>query len=90
VFVQSGAISTDTTSVCADISGNTISGTYVSTQIRVRNRFPGTLFRLPGFPGPGNSTAAVATFLSGQNGGATASATVNGNIFGGGAACPTP
>ena len=90
IFAQSGALSTDTTSVCADIAGNVISGTYGSSMIRVRNRFPATTFRLPGFAGPGNSTAAVATFLTSQNGGATATATINGNIFGGGAACPTP
>jgi VCBS repeat-containing protein len=90
IFVQSGALTTDSTSVCADIASNTISGTYSSTLIRVRNRFPATTFRLPGYAGAGNSTAAVATFLSSQNGGASASATINGNIFGGGAACPTP
>jgi hypothetical protein len=90
IFVQSGAVSSDTTSVCADIVGNSISGAYGSTQIRVRNRFAGTTFRLPGYAGAGNDITAVAAFLSGQNGGATASATINANIFGGGAACPTP
>ncbi|HEY3052840.1 MAG TPA: Ig-like domain-containing protein [Thermoanaerobaculia bacterium] len=94
IFSQSGATSTDTTSVCADIINNVISGVWdalgSASQIRVRNRFAGTTFRLPGFPGPGNSTAAVAAFLSGQNGGASASATINGNTFGGGAACATP
>jgi VCBS repeat-containing protein len=90
IFVQSGALATDTTSVCADIVSNTILGVYSSTQIRVRNRFPATTFRLPGYAGAGNDTTAVALFLSGQNGGATASATINGNTFGGGAACTTP
>jgi hypothetical protein len=90
IFAQSGALSTDTTSVCADIFSNSISGVFSSTQIRVRNRFAGTLFRLPGYAGAGNDTTAVAAFLSGQNGGATASATINTNVFSGGAACATP
>jgi len=96
IFVQSGAVSSDTTSVCADITGNTIndSGSWDAnasgSDIRVRNRFAGTTFRLPGFAGPFNSTAAVSAFLSAQNGGAVVSATINANTFGGGAACPTP
>jgi VCBS repeat-containing protein len=94
INVNSGAASADTTSVCADISGNTISGVWdannFGSQILVRNRFAGTTLRLPGFAGPGNSTAAVQTFLSGQNGGASVTATINANVFGGGAACATP
>jgi large repetitive protein len=90
ILVQSGAIATDTTSVCSGITGNVISGTFGSTMIRVRNRFPATLYRIPGYAGAGNDTAAVAAYLSGLNGGATASATINGNLFTGGAACPTP
>ena len=51
IFVQSGAASTDTTSVCADINSNLITGLWdqngSGTDIRVRNRFVGTTFRLP-------------------------------------------
>jgi VCBS repeat-containing protein len=91
VFAQSGTLSTNTTSVCADIQGNLISGaTYAGGQIRVRNRFATTTFRLPGFAGPFNSTAAVMTFLSGQNNAATVTATISGNTFQGGAACVAP
>jgi len=94
ILVQSGALSTDTTSVCADIFSNTILGLWdlngSGTAIRVRNRFAGTTFRLPGYLGAGNSTAQVAAFLTAQNGGALASATINANTFGGGAACITP
>jgi VCBS repeat-containing protein len=91
IFVQSGSLSGHTTSVCADINTNAISGTYSAQgAILVRNRFPTTTFRLPGYAGPGNSTAAVAAFLSGQNGGVTAVATISGNTFGGGAACVAP
>src|SRR5258707_1875432 len=70
IFVQSGPGSTDTTSVCADIFSNSILGGYSSTQIRERNRFAGTPFRLPGYAGAGNDTTAVALFLTGQNCGA--------------------
>jgi hypothetical protein len=95
VFVQSGSTSTATTQVCADIVSNTILGLWDTggslTSIRVRNRFAGTAFRLPGYAGAGNDTTAVALFLSTQNGGATASATVGGgDVFTGGAACTTP
>jgi hypothetical protein len=90
IVVQSGLTAGNTSSVCADIATNTFTGVYAQSGILVRNRFPTTTFRLPGFPGPGNSTAAVATFLSGQNGGVTALATINANTFGGGAACVSP
>jgi VCBS repeat-containing protein len=91
IFAQSGALPADTTSVCADIFGNSISGTYSSTMIRVRNRFAGTSFRLPNFAGAGNNVAQVAAFLAGQNSGASSSATVSTNPFTGGAGnCGTP
>jgi VCBS repeat-containing protein len=94
IFVQSGAASSDTTSVCADIFSNTITGVWdannTGTSIRVRNRFAGTTFRLPGYAGSPTSTAAVAAFLTAQNGGASASATISGNSFTGGASCITP
>jgi hypothetical protein len=90
ILAQSGLNTTDTSSLCTDIQGNILAGTYSGQQIRVRNRFPGTQLRVPGFPGPANSTAAMVTYLGTQNGGATATATLNGNTFGGGAACVAP
>ncbi|HYI11937.1 MAG TPA: Ig-like domain-containing protein [Thermoanaerobaculia bacterium] len=90
IFAQSGVLLTDTSSLCADIHSNTISGTYSGGHIRVRNRFAGTTFRLPGYAGAGNDTTAVAAFLSGQNGGAIVTATINANTFGGGATCVAP
>jgi hypothetical protein len=88
VFVQSGSLSADTTSVCASITNNVISGAYATTQIRVRNRFAGTTFRIPGYAGAGNDTTAVQNYLIAQNPGTTsAQATINANTFGGGAAC---
>jgi hypothetical protein len=92
VFSQSGATGTDTTSVCAHISGNTFTNTAGADEIRVRNRFAGTLFRLPGYAGGGSDVAAVAAFLAAQNAlnGGSVTATVNTNQFTGGGACPTP
>ena len=94
IFVQSGTAAAATTSVCADIINNTILGIWdpagTASSIQVRNRRAATLFRLPGYAGAGNDTLAVAAFLSAQNGGASAFATINANVFGGGAACPTP
>ncbi|HKO59437.1 MAG TPA: Ig-like domain-containing protein, partial [Thermoanaerobaculia bacterium] len=88
IFVQSGTGVTDTTSVCASINNNLVSGAYPTGQIRVRNRFAGTTFRIPGYPGAGNDTTAVENYLIAQNPGVTsATATINGNTFGGGPAC---
>ncbi|HEU4521839.1 MAG TPA: hypothetical protein VFT12_07545, partial [Thermoanaerobaculia bacterium] len=89
IFVQSGTLPGHTSSVCSSIQGNVISGSY-ATGILVRNRFPSTTFRLPGYSGGDTDTTAVAAYLAAQNGGALATATTNGNAFGGGAACPTP
>ncbi|HVR40294.1 MAG TPA: Ig-like domain-containing protein, partial [Thermoanaerobaculia bacterium] len=89
IFVQSGTSSTDTTFVCADIASNTLGGVYAAGAIRVRNRFAGTNFRVPGYVGPGDATT-VAAFISAQNAGAVTTATVSTNPFIGGAACPTP
>ena len=93
IFVASGSsLTTDTNAVCASISGNTATTASSSgdTALRVRNRQAGTTFRLPGFGGPGSSDAAVVTFLSGANGGASASATHSADFTAGGAACQTP
>jgi uncharacterized repeat protein (TIGR01451 family) len=78
------------TNLCAQISGNT-SNAGLSTAIRVRHREATSTFRLPGFPGPGNSVAAVQTFVQTNNPGATSvSATLAGAGFSGGAACASP
>jgi hypothetical protein len=90
LFAQSGTVVGDTSSICADIKNNTLTGSYSAGAIRVRNRFPTTTFRLPGYAGAGNDTIAVQNFLSAQNGGVTVTATINGNIFAGGAACVAP
>ncbi|MFL6247298.1 MAG: hypothetical protein ACJ74H_14800, partial [Thermoanaerobaculia bacterium] len=93
IHVQSGTTSTDTTSVCAHIAGNTVSGGW-SPDIFVRNFAGGSTFSLPGYAGLGTDTTAVANFLIAQNTITTATAqrrtTAPTNVFSGGAACATP
>ena len=92
ILVNSGAVSTDTVNVCADISGNTFTN-FGGDEIRVRRRFAGVTFRLPGFAGVGTNLTDVNNFLAGQNtlGGGTVSSTNAGAPgFVGGAACTAP
>jgi hypothetical protein len=93
IFAQSGAAASDTTAVCAHVAGNDVANTAGADEIRARNRFVGTSFRLPGYAGGGSDVTAVAAFLAAQNtvNGGTVSATVSSNVFTGGVApCPTP
>ena len=91
IDVISGGSVLDTSSTCAMIGTNTIGGSYATLAnggaIRVRNNSEDSQFRLPGYVGGGSDTTAVAAFLSGSNGGADATATVDGNTFGGGGDC---
>ncbi|HEX9985548.1 MAG TPA: Ig-like domain-containing protein [Thermoanaerobaculia bacterium] len=93
INVQSGSLAADTTAVCASITGNTVTGGWL-TGISVRNTSAGSIFSLPGYAGATTDTAAVAAFLSTNNGGTTATATrkttAPANGFTGGAACATP
>jgi hypothetical protein len=90
IQVDSGTISTDTTSVCADIRTNVVLDP-LSSDIRVRNRQAGTQFRLPGYGGTATSTTAVAAFLVSQNTITDAAAVVGSSPgFAGGAACAAP
>jgi hypothetical protein len=93
IHVQSGSTGTDTTSVCAHIAGNTISGGW-DPDIFVRNFAGGSTFSLPGYAGLGTDTTAVANFLLAQNTATTATAqrrtTAPTNVFTGGALCATP
>lgn len=100
IVVASGAVSTDATSICADIGGagvlaNNVKNTVGSglSVIRVRNRFNGTLFRLPGYGGPGTDTNAVIAYLTARNvtNSGNVTATISGtNSFSGGAVCTQP
>jgi len=90
INVDSGTLSTDTVSVCADIKTNTVAD-LASSDIRVRNRQAGTTFRLPGYAGSATDTLAVTVFLTTQNTIADAAATVGSSPgFTGGAACAAP
>jgi hypothetical protein len=68
IRVDSGAVSTDNTTVCADISGNTASTpTVAAFGIRARNRFAGTHFILENYAGSATSDAQVISYLQGRN-----------------------
>jgi hypothetical protein len=81
IRIDAGAVSTDTTTINADIRSNvstTIPGFY---GLRVRQRFTTTTFRLEGYSGSAVSDAAVVAFLSAANNGATTSADHGGSGF---------
>ncbi len=89
IRVDAGSVSTDTTTVCADIRGNTASTTAVGLfGIRVRQRFAGTTFILEDYAGAPTDDAAVQAFLSRTNNGATTSADHGGAGFTSIADCP--
>jgi VCBS repeat-containing protein len=91
IRVDAGAVGTDTTTICADIRGNTASTTAVGLfGIRVRQRFAGTSFILEDYAGAPTDDAAVQTFLATTNNGATTSADHAGAGFTTIADCPTP
>jgi VCBS repeat-containing protein len=91
IRVDAGAVSTDTTTICADIRGNTATTTAVGLfGIRVRQRFAGTTFILEDYAGAPTDDAAVQTFLSTTNNGATTSADHAGAGFTSIADCPMP
>ena len=91
IRVDAGSVSTDTTTVCAEISGNTSSTTAVGLfGIRVRQRFPGTTFILEDYAGAPTDDAAVQAFLSATNNGSAVSADHGGAGFTSIADCPMP
>ncbi|ULH17530.1 hypothetical protein MF271_20985 (plasmid) [Deinococcus sp. KNUC1210] len=96
IVVQSGRVTNDTDTFCADLSLNSI--TNFSNRIRPNQRFNTKMF-LPGYTGASNGTTGtptVATYLTGRNSGtvtAAASSTAGGGGYfntPGGAACPQP
>ena len=66
IFVDSGLLTGDTTTTCADIRSNTVTNP-LDDDIRVRNRQAGTSLRLPGYSGNATDHTAVANFLRNQN-----------------------
>ena len=99
IRIDAGTISTDTTTICAAVSGND-SDTAGTNGIRIRNRFAGTTFRLPSFGGaatdPDGTHDAVIAHLASINPLSSnisadhAIGPVNSGFTPGGAACPTP
>ena len=82
IFATSGTAVGDTSCVHATIGGagalkNTIGGTWSGSVIRLRNRVTTTNFFVVGYGGAtvGDNSAAIAAFVSGQNGGVSTTAT---------------
>ena len=91
IRVDAGSVSTDTTTICADIRGNTATTTAVGLfGIRARQRFTGTTYIIEGYAGAPTDDAAVQAFLSANNNGATTSADHGGAGFSSTAGCPSP
>ena len=99
-FMNAGSTSTnvfglpDSHTVCLAMTGNTLAnGPFVLDDFRVRQRFD-TTFRLPGYGGAADDTAAVVAFIAGNNPVSTGSATTafptSGAGFVGGAGCTVP
>jgi uncharacterized repeat protein (TIGR01451 family) len=95
IYGQAGATTGDSSDLCADISSNSFVGAGGgSDDFRLRQR-KSTTFKLPGYAGTPGDTAAVVSFVQGNNTGTpSGSATVDfpgtGGGFVGGGACPTP
>jgi hypothetical protein len=90
IRIDAGAVSTDTTTICADIAGNTSTTIAGLFGIRVRQRFAGTTYRIEGYGGGATDMTAVQNYLSSQNNGATVSADFGGGGFQNSAGCPAP
>ena len=73
LHVSSGAVSTDTTTICLDLNGDNNAAdrnTLISSALngaRVRQRFAGTFFELEDYAGVANDIAAVQNFLQARN-----------------------
>ncbi len=90
IRIDAGAVSTDTTTICADIAQNTSTTIGGLFGVRVRQRFAGTTFRIEGYGGGATDMTAVQNYLSSQNNGATASADFAGAGFQNSGGCPAP
>ena len=95
IRIDSGATTGDSGTLCVALTGNSVagSGPGLDTDIRLRQRF-NTTVRLPGYAGGNSDTAAVNSFVAGNNPGADVSSAHNvgggGGGFVGGAGCIVP
>jgi hypothetical protein len=95
VLLTAGTASSDVGRACLTLTGNTMTGSGANggSDIRIRDRF-NVKVGLPGYAGPSGSGNTAAAFLSGNNGGASATApdatlgTSNGTTNGFFGSCP--
>jgi hypothetical protein len=98
VLGDSGAETGDNGLVCADVSGNSMTGSAQPGQGGADFEFDqgfNTTFRVPGYTGTSQNTNAVVSFVQGNNvsGGTPsgiATTSGSGGGFTGGSACPSP
>ena len=97
IRIDAGTSSGDLTTVCLAISGNTATTIAGSNGIRIRNRFAGTTYRIPGYGGaatdPDGTHDAVIAYLSSLNPltpMVTADHQVGNSGFTAGSPCATP
>ena len=66
IHVQTGVTGTDTSTICAAVSGNDAESAGRDS-IRLRQRFANTTFRLQGYGGVATNTAVVQTYVGNTN-----------------------
>jgi hypothetical protein len=93
---DAGALTTDGGTVCAAISGNSMTGSGQASQGGADfelDQTGNTTYELPGYTGGSGDTNGVVSFVQGSNGGTPSGiATVggSGSGFTGGSSCPAP
>jgi hypothetical protein len=93
VNVQAGMRPTDTSSLCADVSGNVVEGSWNAAAggaaIHFLRRFANAPLSIAGYAGARNAPKNAATFVATRNRGAAAAADVTGDLTLADA-CPVP
>jgi len=98
IWVESGTVAADTTTICAAISGNDSDTVAGPNGIRMQNIRAGTTFRVPSYGGPATDPDGEHDLMNAHIAGlnpATPSIRArhligNSGFIPGGAACPTP
>jgi len=98
IWMESGTVAADTTTICAAISGNDSDTVAGPNGIRMQNIRTGTTFRVPSFGGPATDADGEHDLMNAHIAGlnpATPSIRArhligNSGFIPGGAACPTP
>ena len=82
IFVDNGALGTDTTTICLSALNNTAVGGGFFGDIEIENNHPSTVFQLERFVGNGASTADINAHLVAENTIGFAFSTINAAVMG--------